>query len=370
MIKLALVIPTLDRSGAEKQFAMLATRLPRDEFDVHAVALTRGGPYQDVLREHDVPLSILNKRWKFDPFALGRLKKLLANLQPDIVHTWLFAANAYGRIVAGKKRRPKVVVSEQCVDTWKSGWQKWLDRHQVDRTARLIGNSQAVADFYHDLGVPAEKISIVLNGVEIPEPSEAARIAVREELKLPTDARLVGYVGRLAKQKRTHDMVWAFQLLRQLTGNVHFLVIGDGPERESMRELAAHMGCDHLMRFLGHRDDALRLIGALDVMWLASEFEGMSNSLTEAMAAGVPVVASDIRPNRELVVDGETGYLVKLGDCVGFAQFTDRILADAELNLRLGRAGRERAKTEFSIDKAMQSYAEVYRQVLNDGARV
>lgn len=367
MIKLLLVIPTLDRSGAEKQFTLVATRLPRDEFDVRAVALTRGGPYEAALREHGIPLEVLNKRWKFDFRALGQLRRIIADFQPDILHTWLFAANAYGRIVAGKRSRPKVVVSEQCVDSWKSGWQKWLDRRQISRTARLIGNSQAVVEFYRNLGVPNEKLSIVLNGVEFPARQESNRGEMLAQFDIPANARVVGYVGRLAKQKRVHDIVWAFQLLRQLTDNVYCLIVGDGPEREELTKLAIHMGCDHLMRFVGHREDALQLIGVMDVMWLASEFEGMSNSLTEAMAAGIPVVATDIPPNRELVVDGETGYLVKLGDSVGFAQFTDRILADPPLAARLGHAGKERAKQLFSIDEMVRAYSRIYHQVLNNG---
>src|SRR6202035_2478009 len=114
--------------------------------------------------------------------------------------------------------------------------------------------------------------------------------------------------------------------------------------------------------------DASRLIGHCSVFWLASEFEGMSNSIMEAMAAGVPVVASDIPPNRELVVNGETGYLVRVGDSVGMAQFTDRILADASLAKRLGAAGRERMRTNFSIDRMVAAHAELYRVVLREGA--
>jgi len=103
-----------------------------------------------------------------------------------------------------------------------------------------------------------------------------------------------------------------------------------------------------------------------NVFWLASEFEGMSNSIMEAMAAGVPVVASDIPPNRELVVDGETGYLVRVGDSVGIAQFTDRILADQALAQRLGTAGRERMRQQFSLDRMVAAHAELYRQVLRN----
>jgi hypothetical protein len=199
VIKLLLVIPTLDRSGAEKQFALVATRLPRDEFDVHCIALTRGGPYEADLREHDIPLTILHKRFKFDPLALGRLRRLIEQLQPDILHTWLFAANAYGRMVAGQPSaahgspRPKVVVSERCVDTWKSGWQRWLDRRQIERTTRLVANSRSVADFYRGQGFPDERIVVIPNGVEIPPEDEPPfdRGAALAVFEIPPDAAVI-----------------------------------------------------------------------------------------------------------------------------------------------------------------------------------
>jgi glycosyltransferase involved in cell wall biosynthesis len=305
---------------------------------------------------------------KFDPVALWRLKRLIADLRPDILHTWLFAANAYGRLVAGNAGRPKVVVSERCVDTWKSGWQLWLDRRQIRRTARLVGNSQGVAEFYRQQGFPPEKIVVVPNGVEIPDeiPDSAPpdRDAALAEFDIPPGAKVAGYAGRLARQKRVEDLVWATQLLRQLTEDVYFLVVGDGPERSRLEQFARHLGCDHRVRFVGHREDATRLIGLMDVFWLASGFEGMSNSLMEAMAAGVPVVASDIPPNRELVIDGETGFLVKVGDGVGFAQFTDRILADRDLARRLGAAGRARMGAEFGIQRMINAHASLYRELV------
>lgn len=365
MIRLLLLIPTLDRSGAEKQFALLATRLPREEFEVHAVALTRSGPYEAMLREHGIPLTVLGKRLKFDPFALARLRKRVQEFQPDILHTWLFAANAYGRMIAGGNSRPKVVVSERCVDTWKSGWQTWLDRRQIERTAKLIGNSQSVVEFYRNVGYSAEQVVDIPNAVEIPPPANIDRDALLAEFQIPAGARIVGYAGRLARQKRVQDVIWGMQLLRQITDNVYLLVVGDGPERKRLVRLARHFGCDHLVRFLGHREDAARLIQLFNVCWLASDFEGMSNSVMEAMAAGVPIVATDIPPNRELVIDGETGFLVKVGDSVGFAQFTDRILADPQLAAGLGEAGRRRMQTEFSVEKMVNAHVRLYRDVLS-----
>ncbi len=363
MIKLLLIIPTLDRSGAEKQFSLLATRLPREEFEVQVVCLTRGGPYESLLREQGIPVTVLHKRMKFDPVAFFRLRKIIKSRQPDIVHTWLFAANAYGRLAVGNRERPRVIISERCVDSWKQSWQLKLDRKLIPRTHRLVANSQSVAAFYREQGFPEERIAVIPNGVELCEEaplSPERKNTILKEWDIPPDAQVVGYAGRLAPQKRGIDLIWSLQLLQQLTNRVYLVIIGDGPDRVDMMKLAQHMSCDHLVRFVGHKENVPELMRAFDVAWLASDFEGQSNSLMEAMSAGVPVVASDIPANRELVVDGETGFLVPVGDCPAFSQFTDRILADADLARRLREAGRERMRTHFDLETMVESYRKLY----------
>jgi len=365
VIKVLLVIPTLDRSGAEKQLTLLATRLPRDEFQVHVVALTRGGPFADVLNEHEIPLTVLNKRWKFDPRTLWQLKKLIGEFQPDILHTWLFAANSYGRLIAGKKPTPKVLVSERCVDTWKSGWQNWLDRRQVSRTTRLIGNSQSVVDFYKTLGYSSDNTIVIRNGIDVRDPEPIDREKVLAEFGISSDARIVGFVGRLARQKRIDDLIWATELLHHSESRSHCLIVGDGPQRETLERFAHNIGRSNEVTFTGHRNDAARLMQTFDAFWLASDFEGQSNSLMEAMALGLPVVASDIAPNRELVTDGESGVLVKVGDRVAYAQAAGSILADSQLAQNLGDAARRRMQTDFPIEMMVDSHATLYREVVS-----
>ncbi|MAG93267.1 MAG: glycosyl transferase [Planctomycetaceae bacterium] len=364
VIKVTLCIPTLDRSGAEKQLALLATRLPRDEFDVDVVALTRGGPYETMLAEAGVPLTVLNKRLRFDPGALWKLKRHVRARRPDILHTWLFAANAYGRLVGGKKAGPKVVVSERCVDSWKSGWQHWIDRQRIARTACLVGNSQSVVDFYVDRGFPQERTRVIFNGIEGPEPAPIDRPAALQALGIPANAHIVGFVGRLAKQKQVKDLIWGIELLHQIDDRVHLVLVGDGPERRELEAFARQAYLEQRVHFLGHRDDVGQLWPLFDVFWLASDFEGQSNSLMEAMAAGVPAVVSDIAPNRELVVDGETGFLAKPGDSAAFSQFADRILADEELARRLGGASRERMREHFSVERMVEAHARLYQDVV------
>ncbi len=368
--RVVLLIPTLDRSGAEKQFTLLAKGLPKTEFDVKAVALTRGGPYADELASSGIPLTVIGKRSKFDPFSFWKLRAELQRLQPHILHTWLFAANSYGRLCSGSLPQTKIVVSERCVDSWKMGWQLWLDRRLISRTDRLVGNSPSVVEFYRELGVPAEKLACIRNGIELPSLDAVAdrsiRDALLDELNLPPDAFIAGYLGRLAKQKRVEDLIWAVETLRQIRPKLFLVIVGDGPERQRLENFARDVGCLDHVRFLGHREDGSRWLKLFDVFCLASSFEGMSNSLMEAMSIGKPVIASDIPANRELVVQCQTGFLPKLADTVGFMQFLRQLIDEKGLTEELGRAGRERIQQSFSISRMVDAYIEVYRNVLSE----
>ena len=362
MIALELLIPTLVQSGAEKQLMLLATGLPRDEFDVRVTCLTRGGPYEETLRAAGIPITILNKRFQFDPLAYFRLRKQLQQQTPDILHTWLFAANSYGRLALPRGTKTRVIVSERCVDSWKS-WQLGVDRRLVGRTDMLVGNSQAVVDFYRPLEYPEAKLRVIPNGVETPPQPNQPRAEFLKELGLPTDARIVMAVGRLAPQKRVADLIWSMQLLRQADQRAYLVIVGDGPLRASLEQYAREVEVISHVRFLGHRPDAASLLHHADIVWLGSEFEGMSNSLMEAMACARPIVATAIPPNQELIAHGVHGYLVNVGDSAGFAQYSLKLLNDTDLVTRLGTAAQQKAETELSVAQMINRYAALYREV-------
>lgn len=364
MIRILFVIPTLDRSGAEKQLKLLASRLPRDEFEVEVVALTRGGPYADELEQAGIPVTVIGKRWKFDPFAYRRLKRLIADRAPDILHTWLFAANAYGRMAVGQQSQPAVVVSERCVDSWKRGWQLWLDRKLIPATTKMIGNSQAVADFYADLGMPRDRLAVIHNGIDLPPEPTRSREDVLAEFNIPRDAQVVTYIGRLAPQKRVDDLLWAFALLRNLNErNVHFIIAGDGPSQASLERFSRKIGYNDWVRFVGHRTDAREILGASDVFWMASSFEGQSNSVMEAMSAAVPVAVSDIAPNRELVEHLQSGFIVPMGDRPAFTHAAQRLLSEPTLAQQLASNARLRMAADFSVERMVAEHARVYREI-------
>ena len=364
MVRIVYVIPTLDQSGAERQLTLLAVHLPRDEYAPHVIALDRGGYYEQELRAAGISVDVLHKRFRFDPLTWYRLRARLRQLRPDIVQSFLFAANSCVRLPGITPRSSRVIVSERCVDTWKSGWQKTLDRRLAGRMHAMTTNSNSVADFYlKEIGIPESRITMIPNGVR--ELDTGAAGTLRSELGLSPDHRMIGFVGRLAPQKRLRDLLWGFHLLQQAAKpRVALVVIGDGPERDSLAEFITEMGSREKVYFTGHRADAAQLMQEFSVFCLSSEFEGMSNSLMEAMACGVPCVVSDIAANRELIRNEQTGLTFPPGNCPALAKAVLRCLHNDAFSRATGRAGQEYIRRHHSVAALVNGHRELYGRLL------
>jgi glycosyltransferase involved in cell wall biosynthesis len=365
MRRILFIIPTLDRSGAEKQLTLLATRLPRDEFDIEVCALTRGGPYEAELRAAGIPVTVLDKRLKIDPAAAWKLRRLLQRGKYDIVHTWLFAANWHGRAMALFQGVPILIASERCADEWKGTLERTLDRVLAPRTDAIVVNSRAVRDFYLAQGIDSNKLIVIPNGILTAPVPVVDRAAVLQELDIPPDSEVLGFVGRLWAQKRVRDVIWSTEVLRNIRAKLFLLVVGDGPERETLLDFCRKIEVTHRVRFLGQRDDVPRLLGAMDIFVLPSQFEGMPNAVMEAMNAGLPVVASDIPGTNELVIDGETGLLYPTGDTKALGIRLNRLLDDNVLRTKLGQAGQRRVRQEFSVERMVEGHVKLYRELLS-----
>lgn len=361
------MIPTLDRGGAEKQLALLACGLPKSDFEVHVCTLTREGPLAQVLEAAQIPIHPIHKRGKLDPLALMRLTKLMRRLRPDLVHTWIFAANAYGRAAALRAGVRVIVGGERCVDPWKSGVELTIDRYLAKRSRCIITNSSGVRDFYAAKGIAKEKFEIIPNGIAMPSGSPAnarTREQWSEELDLPTSAHWIAAIGRLWAQKRLKDVIWMMDILKVVGDDAFLLIVGEGPEREKLERYVWKTEMEDRIRFLGERRDVPALLPHLSLSVLASGYEGQSNAIMESMAAGLPVVASDIPGNRDLVVEGQTGYLFPVGDRGEFSRAVHRVLSDRDLAKRLGEQGAQRMRHEFTIEQMVSRHADLYRKLL------
>ncbi len=360
MLNVLQLIPTLDRSGAEKQMVLLASGLPRDRFRVEVAALTRLGPLEGELRASSVPVTLIGKRAKVDPLALLRLKRWMSARRFDVVQTWIFAANTYGRVAARWAGVPIVITAEMAVDLWKGRKDLAIDRRLARWCDRVVGNSHAVVDFYRKAGIPDDRLAMIPSGIGPKEPPSDDPAATRAELGVPVDAPLALFAGRLAHQKGVDDLLAALDLLQHVQPNLHTWIVGDGPLREQLEATTEAFQMTHRVRFLGHRDDVPRLLAAADLLVLPSLYEGLPNVVLEAMRFRKPVVATAAPGTTEVVADGETGLLVPVRDRPALAQAIRRVAADPELAKRLGEAGRARVDAEFRAETMIERFATLY----------
>ncbi len=360
MKKIAMIIPTMVRGGAEKQLAMLAMGLPRDRFDVHVFLLTHDGPLSDDLRAADLSVTLIGKRFKADPTALFRLRRELKRFAPDVVHTWLFAANSFGRAAAKLAGVPTILASERCIDPWKTTAHFVIDRQLARITDAITTNSVGVKDFYAAHGIDPNLFRVIANGIPPIQREAITRDEAMSRLKIDPNRKLILAVGRLWPQKRYRDLIWAAELMATAGSETTLVVIGDGPQAGELLRHRDAVTTESRVRFAGHRSDVTSLLPHADAFWIGSEYEGQSNSVIEAMQAGVPVIASDIAGNRDLVVDDVTGKLVKLGDTADFARQTMLILDDAAKAKAFSDAAKERIATDFPVDKMVSAHADLY----------
>ena len=246
---------------------------------------------------------------------------------------------------------------------------------QADAVGCRVGQRQGIARRSHvpvwvhagnNLGTRAADVPVA--DPDSNSDIDELRRRVRSTFDLPVDTTLVTCVGRLAAQKRLDDLVWAIELLGHHAPTAHLLLVGDGPERSRLEQFSEQAGCRRRIRFAGHRDDVAAIWAASDVAWLASDFEGQSNSLMEAMAAGLPVLASNIPANAELVVDQQTGHLVEVGDAAGFASRTARLFENPQQARELAQAARQSMLEHHSVEANIDAHVRLYHRLTDPAA--
>lgn len=373
-MKIAQIIPTLDRSGAEKQLLLLCRELKSRGHDVQVAVLTRSGPLEPEFHASGIPVTTIGKPLKVDPFALMRLKRWLKTNRFEVVQSWLFAGNAYARAAArlafGNRKlgRPVVLASEMAVDLWKSSWHFRIDRGLQTWCDTVVGNSQAVVDFYRDtVGITPDLLSMIHSGIDPDEArpvDDAARSEARRSLGiLAEEGPVLVFAGRLAEQKRVIDLLKAADILQHLYPKIRVLIAGDGPLRRELEAFARDVDLGDKAKFLGLREDMPTLYEAADAVVLPSSYEGLPNLLLEAQLRAIPVVASAAPGTVELVEHEVTGLRFPVGDSTEFARQLERLISDPELGRKLGAAGRTMILEKFTVRHMADRFEALYREL-------
>jgi glycosyltransferase involved in cell wall biosynthesis len=356
-------VDDLDRYGADGQLLLLARHLPRDQFDVHVCALSAQGELAAELKAAGVPLTILDRRWPLGGMAVMRLSRLLGRLRPDVVHTGGFDATAYARLAAWGHSRLRQVAATPEVDRRQPWHRSALGRRLAAKTGAIVAARETVRDRWVQLGWPAEKMVVIPPGFAPAAVGNRAPSDLTAKIGLPEGVHLIGIFGQLEVDQGWKEVIWTLDILRCLRDDVHVVVVGDGPQRWQLERFARLCTLDSHVHFLGRRADAPQWLPHFNQVWQGPGGREVVVAAAEALAAGVPVVASDTEGNRELVIHDQTGFIVPIGGRIDRARYANRLINDLALRTRLGEAGRRRMGERFGLAEMVQRHVDLYRRI-------
>lgn len=371
---IAHVIYRLDVGGLENGLVNLINHIPAQRFRHAIICLTDYSDFRQRLHRSDVPVYMLNKPAGNSPITHFKLWRLLKQLRPDIVHTRNLAA-LEGMVPAALAGVPVRIHGEHGrdmgdLDGTNRGRQR-LRRLFRPFVHQYIALSKDLERYLHDrIHVPPAKVAQLYNGVDtgLFRPTRGAREPLPLAEFAPPGTFVIGTVGRMQEVKDQLTLAHAFVLLQrmlpQAASVLRLVMVGDGPLRKQVVRVLEESGTDKLAWIAGERDDVPQLMRAFDLFVLPSLAEGISNTLLEAMASGLPVVATAVGGNPELVDDRRTGRLVAPADPQALAAAIREYVMDPEMGRRQGRAARETAERRFGLDVMVRSYMDLYDRAL------
>ncbi|MEN6625241.1 MAG: glycosyltransferase [Candidatus Sumerlaeia bacterium] len=358
------VITWLPVGGIERRLVAVLPRLDRERFNVSLVCIRERGPLADELEAAGVPVDLVPFRSRWDPSALRKLAALMREKKIDIVHSHMYRANVPATVAARMAGVKSVWGQVHNVGTWETWRQAWMDRVLCRWRSGMIAVSERVRqDVMERLGLPKGRVKVIYNGVDIAR-FRSAR-ARREEIRSREGAGagdvVFLFAARLVEQKRCADFLDALRKIQAREGGarVKAWILGDGPLRSGLEELAAMLPFAQNVRFFGKRADVEDFMAGADVFVLPSTKEGFSNALVEAMASGMAIVATDVGGNAEAVGDGREGLIVPPMDFERLTSAMGMMANNEETRKKLAAAAGARAEM-FSIERMVSQIEELY----------
>jgi glycosyltransferase involved in cell wall biosynthesis len=340
----------LDVGGQEKLLVEMARHADRARFRLHVVSLTTRGDLAGDIEACGWPVTALEAPEGLRPAIVVRLARLFRRLRADVIHTHDDRPNIYGA-PAGKLAGCRVIHTRHHQGTRLSARQRWLVRLVSAFDDRFVCISEDSAKWAVEQGVPRRKVRVQLNGIDL------ARFAYSGSA--PNGPAAI--VARLSPEKSIDTLLRAVPLILATSPDFRLEIAGDGPCREALHGLAAELRLGEAVRFLGTVRDVPALLARARLFVLSSLTEGVSLTLLEASARGLPIVATAVGGNPEVVADGTTGILVPAASPVALAQGVLRLWEDAELRTRMGSAARVRVEERFDIRKMVAAYEAMYQ---------
>ena len=367
------VIDSLDLGGAQTFLLDLVKHHDRFRYLPEVAAMHGRGIYAPAFEEAGIPIHSLSPG-KFPPLYVPNFLRLMREGKYDILHFHLFGANLCAKPLAILAGHRGIIVHDQCNDASRDQSPALLvaDALANRGASRVIAVSESVRRYlmaHEDLA--ESKVEMIPNGIDasmFSPANELERAGARENWGIPAKAFVVGGVGRLVAQKNFGVFLRvAAQILAGHPG-VIFVIAGTGPQEEKLRDEADALGISANIRFLGHVSDRVRLYQALDALLMTSDFEGTPMTLLEALASGLPVVASSVDGIAEVCTDGRDALLAPPRDVEKFTTALDKVIQGGGLRLQLGAKARETILERYEISGLTRKIEAIYDEVLSEQA--
>lgn len=361
--RIAFCITDLDPGGAERALVELVTRLDRTRWLPAVYALSGPGALTDELQAAGIAVTCLGARRPRDLAVVCRLARALRGFRPALLQTFLFHANIAGRLAGWLAGVPHIISGIRVAER-RTSTHLWLDRATNWMVDRNVCVSTAVAEFSHRAAhLRPDKTVVIANGVDVAR-FEAAAPADLTPFGVPQGSRVLIAVGRLDPQKGLQYLIEAMSGLATREPDLHLLLVGEGPQRTQIETWIHERSLSGRVHLAGWRKDVPELLQAAWCLVLPSLWEGMPNVVLEAMAAGLPVVATRVEGTDELVLDGETGLLVASRSASQIESAIAALGNEFGRAQRLGQNGQNRVKSLFSWEKMVSDYAHLYAALI------
>jgi glycosyltransferase involved in cell wall biosynthesis len=356
--------------GAERQFVERLRRHPAG-FRAVVGCLETSGPMLEPVRAMGYEPEVFPLKGTMlqanTAMQIARMAALIRAEGVRIVHSTDFNTNLLG-LAAARLTGAKAIVSRVDLGHLRAGFGRW-HREAEKLTSRfadlVVANADAVREVcIREEGVKPENCVMVRNGIDLASFDALAAQGLKSPLPVPEGAPTVAVIGNLWPVKGHRTLIEAVARLPEQLHHVRFLCAGEGPEREHLTERIAKLGLAERVLLLGHRLDIPGILARARAACLCSSAEGLSNALMEAMAARLPIVATRVGGNPELVHDGDNGLLVPAGDADALAQALQTLLSSPEKAREMGLRGRRRVETDLSMERMAQGHGALYRRAL------
>lgn len=378
-VRILHLIEHLVVGGAERVLVDIVKNIDKDKFKSIVCVYRDENPLLDELVKTGYPVIYLRKNLLTPLFPkflkplflliesiifVIRLAKLMRDNNIQILHTHLFSAGLWGRLAALIGGRPKIITTEHTTTDWEKSLKKTVSNRLLNPiTDRIVAVTDTVGKTVIDVQkvVPGQVI-IIPNGINIDNFSYG-KTAKRKTI-LPGSKPRIAIISSLTPVKR-HDLLFeALKICFKRIPTISCCVVGDGPERAGLEQIVRNLGISNFVFFLGNRNDVNEILADVDIVVSTSDYEGLPINLLEAMAAGVPVVATDVGGNKDLVDSGKTGILVERGNVEAIANGICNVIENHDLSEQLGRNGYKAVEENYSLDKIIKKWEKLYISLL------